>query len=154
MQKPHHPHADLTVRGTKIKLIRLSSRIPTTNHCYNPTKKVDVGGPKRKCHRDSDEQLNHVRADLQRTAYKVNVKNYTNKQAYGSALRKIYEAIEYDDFKRFLKVFDYRQKVRPKRSAPILDSAAIRDCYRDNFEVHYDALRELAGRIGPCKDSA
>lgn len=152
MQNPHrpnHPHTDLTVRGTKIKLIRLSSRIPSTNYCYNLTK-VDVGGPKRKCHRDSDE-LNHVRANLQRTAYKVNVKNYTNKQAYGSTLRKIYEAIEYDDFKRFLKVFDYRQKVRPKKSAPILDSAAIKDCYHDNFEVHYNVLKELVGQEG--KDS-
>lgn len=154
MQNPHrsnHPHTDLTIRGTKIKLVRLSSRIPTTNYCYNLTK-VGTGGSKQKCHRDSYE-FNDVRANQQRTAYKLNVKNYTNQQAYGSTLKKIYEAIEYDDFKRFLKVFDYRQKVRPKKSASILNSAAIKDCYHDNFEVHYNVLKELVGQSGQCKDS-
>lgn len=137
---------DLTVRGTKIKLNRTSSlRLPTTNYYHNQSK-----SERRRCnHEGGTKDANHPQRP--RMVYQVNVNNYTNQQAYGATLRKIYEAIEYDDFKRFLKVFDCPPGARPKttttttrrRVAPVLCSAAVRECYRANFEVHYDVLKRI-----------
>lgn len=71
-----------------------------------------------------------------REVYKVNVKNYTNANVCNKQLREIYEAVELDDFKRFLVKAPVLKKNVPSNQS-------LSTIYRENFEVHYIFLKQL-----------
>lgn len=118
MQQP----TTLRISGEGIKLLEASNRGKPS---YN-VKRINLS-PAKQAVDKTIKTLNH------RHAYKVNVKNYTNADVNNKQLKEIYEAIEFEDFKRFLV---------KKRDADASNSIDLSNFYRDNYEVHYNLLKQ------------
>lgn len=151
MQNPKRVSAtpsddSLKINGNKIKLEKFPHEIKIN---YNVRKShynfFDRPSDKRETIRVSREK---------RQLYELKIKNYTNLEVRNRQLKEIHEAVDLDDFRRFL-VKNNNNKQGVKSDVTSADAAAavvsldlIKSIYWENFEKHYKFLRNLINKSG------
>lgn len=137
--------SSLKISGDKIKLQKFPHEAKPN---YN-VKQISLT-PSQPAPRDS-----HIRPTdcfANRQTYKVSVKNYTNRDVHNKQLKQIYEAVEFDDFKRFLLKNPVARKNVPNTVS--LSTIDTKNFYHDNFEVHYNFLKNIIRKNLQCPKQA
>lgn len=122
----------LSINGAKVKLERFPYE---TKPNYN-VKQISLS-PLLQVRREQHKSTNYLN---KRQAYKVNVNNYTNSDIHNKQLKEIYEAIEFDDFKRFLCK---NRTVKKNVPSARLSGVDVKHFYEEHFQVHYDFLKGI-----------
>lgn len=134
--------SSLKISGEKIKLQKFPHEAKPN---YN-VKQISLT-PAQVILRDPQRTTDYTN---NRQTYKVNVKNYTNRDVHNKQLKEIYEAVEFDDFKRFLLKNPNVKKNVPNNNVSVNTNIDTKSFYYDNFEVHYNFLKTIIKKNLQC----
>lgn len=132
----------LTVVGEKIKLLKLPGDeqgevdLKTLGHRYEtPVKTL----PRVvRC-----VNTNGGKAYSNKVLYEVKTTYYRNRELCNDKLKDIYEAIEVEEFKRLLKVFNNGNELNRCGKERLISTIDAEKVYNEHFQDHYDFLKEL-----------
>lgn len=153
MQSPKRVSAtpaddSLKINGNKIKLEKFPHEIKIN---YNVRRShYNFDRPSDKHHRETTK-VSRERRQL----YNLKTKNYTNLEVRNRRLKEIHEAVELDDFKRFLVKNNNNNKQGVKgdvtfsaAAAAVVNLDLVKNIYWENFEKHYKFLKNLINKGG------